>query len=317
MSQICCLEPRHYIAKARTKVRVSHVYGKIDRLSRTMKNAVHVDLVNGIGTFKKNISHKQLLNAWESKDYGGVMREIPWNNIDGAFSGARNRIKQSMGESIAISRTALSAPVNHALRLDVSNPMITNYIDDHVGRLIQNVTEESRNAVSSAVRRSFTHALTPRDVAKEVKDSVRMIGLNKVQQGALSKYREGLESKGTLSPNRIDDLVHSYSERLLDQRCMTIARSEVRQSNNYAQLSTWKEAADQGLIERGRARKVWIVDGNPCEICEPMDGISVPIDGLWDLNDGDSVDIPNEAHPNCYCGMEFEYSDKNDEGDEE
>jgi hypothetical protein len=100
---------------------------------------------------------------------------------------------------------------------------------------------------------------------------------------------------------------------------MMIARTETKNAINRGALAVWKAGRDQGLIDE-TATKEWVVDGDPCEICEPMDGVQVPLDESWtiELLNGQEmqVEIPSQAHPHCYCGMELHFG-KDEERNEE
>ncbi len=297
---------------ARTKVKVTRTYARTSALSKQMGQAVRADLLGGLKTFKRNIPADRLFNAWKTGDYTNVMRNIPWHELPEHLERARTSIGGAYEKSAEFNIKSLPANTKRSLRFDTKNPGIQKWLNSRTGDLIVNIQSDTQRVVQQAVKRSFDKALTPRQVANQIKNS---IGLYPKQEQALANYRSNLESKQVaLPPDRVDALVDAYADRLLDQRCMTIARTETRFAANQGQLTVWTEAKKQDLIGE-KARKVWVVDGNPCEICEPMDGVAVPLDGSWTLNNGDVVDIPTDAHPNCFCGMELDFGES--EGDEE
>ena len=85
-----------------------------------------------------------------------------------------------------------------------------------------------------------------------------------------------------------------------DERAATIARTETMYAANHGKLLEAQDAVDAGDLSED-AVKEWITtpDDLLCPICEPMDGVQVPLDEDFDV-DGDSIDGP-PAHPNCRC----------------
>jgi hypothetical protein len=198
-------------------------------------------------------------------------------------------------------------PVKSNLRWDTQNPHLRSYIAERTGKLIVGVQEQTRLVVSRAITRSFDQALTPRRVADLIKPS---IGLYPQQVTALDNYRQGLLQKGHPDVDRLTD---AYEERLLDYRAMMIGRTEANMASNEGQLSVWNAAADQGLIDRRTAQKVWQVDGDPCKECEALDGVAIDLDDSWDSDDG-PIDSP-PLHPNCFCTMEIQFNDEGAEAE--
>jgi hypothetical protein len=309
MGHLCCLEPQ-IVRKARTKVKVTPTYHRLERLSKRMGSAITADLYNGLTTFKKKIKPAEIQQAWETGNYDAVMHTTPWEELPEHFEGFKANMDKTYLGSISMTTLALPAPVQLHLRFDIKNPRIRKYIDNHTGEMIENVFAEQQRVVQHAIHRSMTHAWKPKQVANYIKDS---FGLDERRDRALANYRATLEADGSHSAEKIDKLVDGYADRLLNQRCMTIGRTETRFATKQGQLSVWRQAANQDLLNRATTKKVWIVDGNPCDICEPMDGVGVPLEEFWTLNNGDSVEVPTDSHPNCMCGMELDYGDQFEE----
>lgn len=292
------------ILKARSKVKITGTYSRLEGLSKQMARAAQVDLEKGIRTFKSKVSSESLLHAWQSRSYGAIMETIPWQDLHEHFDGFENTMQASVSGAANWTIRSLPAPKDRTLRYDAKNPAIQRWIKTRTGERIVGIQRDTQDIVARMVQRSFTKAYTPRQVAMHIKDS---IGLDPRRELALANYREQLDLVGTHKPEVIDKLVEKYGQRLLNDRTMVIGRTETRKASNQGQLSVWRAGADQGFFDRQTASKVWVVDGNPCEICEPMDGIAVPLDGFWTLNTGDIVDEPTDSHPNCLCGMELEF----------
>jgi hypothetical protein len=298
--------PKLKIIKA-SKLKKSAHYNKILTQSKAAQNVVKLNLVHGIATFKQKISSKKLMDAYERGDYKDVFEVIPWETLPNSLDKYKNSLARGMSSAGLISLDALPVPKDTSLRYDVHNPHITDYLNSRTADLVVDIKDNTKDIIQEQVKRAFTNAQSPRQVANDIKGS---IGLYPRLQNAVDNYRTGLVKQG-LPGMKIEQLTGSYYDRLLDYRAMTIARTEIRNANNHAQLAVWKNAAEKGYIDDDSARKVWVVDGDPCEICLPMDGEEVELDESWTVEypDGteDDVDVPSEAHPNCWCGMELKF----------
>lgn len=99
----------------------------------------------------------------------------------------------------------------------------------------------------------------------------------------------------------VDELSSKIADLIGDEaRAEVIARTETMRASNEGQQEAWDQATESGLLT-GDEKQEWIVtpDDRLCPICEPMDGVQVGLDELFDV-DGDQVDGP-PAHPNCRC----------------
>ena len=88
-------------------------------------------------------------------------------------------------------------------------------------------------------------------------------------------------------------------KRQIKYRAETIARTESLRASNMGQRALWKQAQDQGLLEREIKRRL-IVSGDDatCEICASMSDEVVGLDEPF--SDG-SIDPP--IHTDCRCSV--------------
>ena len=285
--------------------KVTNTYKRQYNLSKQMANFMTIDLIKGITTFKKKIKPEALKAAWQAGDYTKVINHIPWDKLPEDFEPAFGDVKTAAHKGGLIQLEALPPNINANLRFDLSNPRIERYMNTRAGEMIKYVGDDAKATVRMAVQESFSKALTPREVASRIKGS---IGLLPRHVTAVANFRDSLIAEGR-APAQVEKLAAAYEARLLDYRLRMIARTETRLAVNYGQLSVWREGIAQGLIDPATAGKRWVVDGNPCDTCTAMDGVVVGIDDAWiiEYEDGTTlaVDVPTEAHPHCYCGMEL------------
>lgn len=292
----------------RTPKRVgTALYSKTKSLSTFMANAVRLDLLRGIETFRSKVSTTDLARAWAGGDYAKIQTFIPWDEFPDDLGPTVSQLRAAAGSAAKFQIEELPRNINANLRFDPSNPRLSHYLQTRTGRLITNMQGDTLKVVQNAVEQSFKTAMTPRDVANSIKNS---IGLLPAHQVALEKYRQGLIAE-KMTPDRVESLANAYSERLLDYRAMSIARTETRTAVVQGQLSVWREGASQGYIDPNKTVKTWFTADAPCPLCEPLNGVSVPLDDDFDTDDG-PIDGP-PYHVNCFCGLNIGISSE-DEG---
>ena len=289
--------------KSRSKVPKPAHLNKQEALTQQMGKVVQVNLLKGIKTWRDKISPDALHKAWQSRDYKKLEKVIPWDKLPSELKEVDGFEEKSLNKTAAFEIQGLPAPIKNNLRWDTKNPEITKYLDKQSGERITLIKDSTMETLRQSVKNTYDKGWTPRDVANSIKDN---IGLLPQHARAVDNYRNGLISEGMKKDMAIE-LSSKYAEKLLNYRAMMIARTETRLANQYGQLSVWNAAKKQGLMDG--AKKTWVVDGNPCDICDPMDGVSVDIDDVWDLDTGDEVDVPTESHPHCECNMVITFGD--------
>lgn len=300
------LEP--VIKAHRPKWKTTRSAKRVGALANRMSAAVNVHLVHGIQRFKKKIPDKEAIyQAWLKGNYGGIVNIIPWKDLYTDLLQARNNLEEGFNSAMKASLKTLPPNRQPNLRYDYKNPRIQRIFERRSGEWITNIEQTTRQSIQTIVHAQFTNALSPRQMANQIKDT---IGLYPKLATAHANYVKGLQAQ-KIPEDKVERLGDKYYDKLLDYRSMMIARTESQFMANRGQLEVWREAKNQDLLP-AEAKKVWVVDGDPCEICEPMDGVAVGLDEMWSLNNGDIVDIPTEAHPHCFCIMEIQMGDEGD-----
>lgn len=292
-------------AKPPLKPRRRNIVSRQEAVVLRMSNAMSVNLVTGVESFKRDVSEEDLATAWASRDYSKVRELVPWTKLEGHLAPAAESLGHTAVKGAAHQLETLPANANKRLRLDLTNPDIHHYVRKRTGALITTLERGVQDSVQNAVAKSFTNALTPRQVAAQIKGS---IGLLPTHEIAVANYRAGLLQSG-MRPEAVEKLARAYENRLLDYRARNIARTETRRAFQEGQLSVWHEGRRQNLFKGGS--KVWLVDGNPCEICEPMDGEAVGLEDSFEVEypNGEVLEVqyPSESHPSCECSMNLEF----------
>ncbi len=89
-----------------------------------MGNAMNVDLLHGIKTFRKKINPAAIHDAWMTGKWEKVSDVIPWNKLDGDLRPAKERLAQGLTMFGKIGVEAMPAPAQKELRYDYKNPAI-------------------------------------------------------------------------------------------------------------------------------------------------------------------------------------------------
>lgn len=87
-----------------------------------------------------------------------------------------------------------------------------------------------------------------------------------------------------------DAIAGSYA--FSDARAETIARTETATADVAGNLNAWKAS---GQV----TAKQWIIGDEACELCDPLDGVTVALDENFPGDGGDGPPL----HPNCRCDV--------------
>jgi SPP1 gp7 family putative phage head morphogenesis protein len=166
---------------------------------------------------------------------------------------------------------------------------------DQAARLVTGISATTRAAIRSLVVRAFREKLTVQELTDLIRET---IGLTEVQAHALMTYKRSLQEAGT-SKQRVKLLVERDRARKLRQRASTIARFEVMDALNSAQLRRWQSERADGTVSK-RATKEVITTGDVklCDTCASTIGKKYQLD---------STIIRGRKnppfHPRCRCAI--------------
>lgn len=159
-------------------------------------------------------------------------------------------------------KAAVTAPVVFSL----VNPRVGAYINNYVGQMIREVSDETVKAVQIAVNQGVITGRNPRQIARDFRSS---IGLTSRQEQTVQRLRAALEkgeagyvnslttvtdsaknavSAGKLSESQIDKIVEQTRLRYVKQRTETIARTESLRATSVGQDLAVREGQITGAI---------------------------------------------------------------------
>lgn len=240
---------------------------------------------------------KEISEALETGNTAAAEEVINWELFAAELAAATliiTNIVQKNGNNAA---NSLNSKFKLNTRFDLLNPYVVEWIKENSGDMITQITDESRKAIRAIILDAYQSGRHPYKTAREIR---QYIGLTERGANAVLNYRKRLESDGKLSPVRIDELTKQYSERLIKDRAVMIARTESIKASNAGQQLLWEDAARNGLINLSTAYKKWIVtpDDRLCPVCRAMKGETVPLNSQFS---GGVDHAPR--HPRCRCSM--------------
>jgi len=142
---------------------------------------------------------------------------------------------------------------------------------------VTEITLETKRAIRTLIVESIRDGVPPREAAMRIRD---MVGLTKRQALAATNFRTALVENG-LTAGRVDTLTQRYIAKKIRERATTIARSESMGALNRGVAESWVQARKEGLLTTTQVAEIIVTDDSHlCPICEPLDGVQVPIDAF-------------------------------------
>lgn len=159
-------------------------------------------------------------------------------------------------------KAAVTGPVVFSL----VTPQVSTYINNYVGQLIREVSDETVKAVQIAVNQGVVTGRNPRQIARDFRSS---IGLTTRQEMTVQRLRSALEkgeagyvnslttvtdsaknavSAGKLSQAKIDQIIEQTRLRYVKQRTETIARTESLRATSVGQDLAIRQGQVTGAI---------------------------------------------------------------------
>lgn len=227
--------------------------------------------------------------------------------LKGSFVNAISQAMVAAGTSAGprIPRAMLRSPtvtVELEGLFNLVNPRVTRFLNNYAAGLVTNISHETGRTISSLLGRANEEGLTPKAVARQLRD---VVGLRPDQEASLASYRQRLEMSGTLKPDQLTKAVERYAARLLRERTELIARTESMRAANAGQQLAWDEAASRQLLAPDTKRR-WLVtkDDRLCPFCAAIPALNpdgVGFSEAFQTKSGQVLAPP--LHPNCRCAM--------------
>ena len=205
-----------------------------------------------------------------------------------------------------VPRWASNAPekIKFNLSFNKTNPNSLAFAQRRAGELVKSIDEATRQSIRNIITDSFANQVSPQITAMRIKN---IIGLHPKWADAVVEFEKRetarLIKAGVAESKAVKTAQGSaaaYADRLKQARATTIARTEIQIAQNEGRYEGWKQAADAGYVDPA-STKTWMTakDERTCDICGPLDGETVPWNGIFSIGD----EVPGRVHPNCRCAM--------------
>ena len=222
----------------------------------------------------------EALRQFESRGIEGIMSLL--DNIETDLSGEfsdelENAIRDSGRVSIELMpRQAVIGPFNYS----TFNLATAAAIREYELNLIQQISNESREAVRRGVQADIIAGRSPRATARTFRAN---IGLTVNQEQAVRNYRTFLETLDRqaleralrdrrfdrtilnaiqndrpLRRDQIDRMVQRYRERLIAHRSTVIARTESLRAVSIGNHTAVQQMLEVGAVDGQRVRRFWV-----------------------------------------------------------
>lgn len=193
-------------------------------------------------------------------------------------------------------------------RFDIADERAIQWARNRAGELMANVTADIRKKVSDVTMRILDGDISLREARNEI---ARTVGLHDRWQTAVDNSYEATYERLIGEGMDADDaemmaqqVADNYAQRLIRSRASNIARTETATAQNQGRFLHWQQLSERGVINPNTTVKEWRTapefvssKTDVCPICEPMNGVQVPIFAEF----GEVGVVMPPAHPNCRC----------------
>ena len=276
-------------------------------LCRRVEPKLASRILDSMTVLRSGINHALLTRALELGQVELAVEALPWPAFRQSLeAGVRYGILRTMAASgqthhaRAVAQKVRKAdPPAFQGRFDLSNPAAVRAAAERTAWLVQGVDQRTRDAIAEVIRRGQLGQL---DIPHQARLIENLVGLDSRQANALVNYEWYLRGMGKPEP-QIERMVQREYARRLRYRATTIARTESARAATIGQNEGWRQAADNGYLNRQTTLRELVLANNPCPICLDLRGQQVGLDEPYgpDVN-GETHDGP-PIHVNCECSQ--------------
>ena len=255
----------------------------------------------GIGDINDSNVLRAIEDAINANNPLGAVNAVAWGDFAASLQKTVDALNKEVIKAANDSARSLPKSVRIAANFTTADPRAIAFAQQRAGKLIRQVSDESRKAVTEAVMEALRMRIDRREMVSRIS---KVVGLDSRQARALTRFYEksiadgraaGLDYDEALA--KADLLGDKYKKRLIRQRAVRIARTETVAASNAGRYLSWIEAEAQGLLGSNSVKR-WItaIDERTCPICEPLNNKEVPYKTNFTTGE-----LMPPVHPNCRC----------------
>ena len=244
---------------------------------------------------------RDILDALKMNSASGVNNAINWRTFLESLSNTAPTLAQQIAEVANLHSKVLPKKLRYEYNFEAKDPRAIAWAQTQAGKRIQGITIETQQAVANMIADGLRTKLTREEIIAQLRQTV---GLDKRQSKALGNFymkrlekylEDGLTYEEAAKKAEKDGV--RYRTRLVKQRAIRIARTEISAAANAGRYLSWEEADARGLLPPD-SKKRWLtnIDERTCPVCQPMNGTLIAWEATFSTGD-----IMPPAHPNCRC----------------
>lgn len=266
------------------------------------------DLFGSLKNAKTHITPE----AYEQLRLGNTqafMGLVDWNAIGGDLSAVQEALRGFAAKTGLQLYT--DGEIYSDLVFDLVDEKAVMWAKNHTADLVTEITDEMRQQIRDVMAESTQGQLTYSQAARKIRTN---LALTTKDSKAVDNYYSKQLDKLTRSGLSIDKATEKasaraerYAAKLLRNRSEAIARTEIANAASEGRKISWETGVADGYIDSA-SLKEWVAESDACEICGPMDGVTVP----YNKNFPSGVMMPPQ-HPNCRCTAVLLPPEYNDE----
>jgi hypothetical protein len=278
-----------------------------------------------LARYKSRINETALLTALHTGSYAQIQAAVDATALSKAI---QTGMQQPIGAAVhggGLVATGAMKKAGLAFSFNAVHPNVILYAHTRSAALVTDIAEDTRAMIRTVVGLGAQGLATVDEQARLIRG---LVGLprhyvlaplrlgDELRRGAygaalgrglpgqdLRRIRSAMRRGLPLDPTVIGDMQERYSQRLINLRAMTIARTETMAAANFGVNEAWRQAQTEGLLPKD-ARRVWIntPDSRICPICARIPGLNPEgrlVDEPFFTPLGKILNPP--AHVSCRC----------------
>lgn len=216
------------------------------------------------------------------------------------------------------------------VRWDLDNPEATAALKSVSSELVTAIASEQREALRDAIAEMYSQGMGPKNMVTRIVGSVGpngarsggIVGLNGPQMQWVANMRDyltndparafdmarrdkrfdrtiakAIRTKKPLTKSQIDSMIRAYTNRLLDLRGATIARTETARAVEVAKAEAWRQGIAKTGIPEDAVWKEWAHGGPAISGRERPEHVALHKTRVWGLNTPFRVGYDLMQHP--------------------